>query len=79
LELTPEERERIFEEEKIRAEARTQIEDKQKGQLLQAQRAVRRLAMKIIVFGCIGLALLAVVAWRVRLTLANNELEHFHI
>jgi len=74
LELTPEERQRIFEEEEIRVEARTQIETAQEGQVLQPRRASRRKpsAKRIILFSGLALALLAVVAWRVRLTLTNH-------
>jgi hypothetical protein len=41
LELTPEERQRIFEEEKIRLAARAQIERAQREQLLETRRASR--------------------------------------
>jgi hypothetical protein len=76
LELTPEERQRIFEEEKIRVEARTQIAKAQKEQLLEARRAISRKprAKRIILSSGLAVALLTVVAWRVRLTLANDEL-----
>jgi tetratricopeptide (TPR) repeat protein len=76
MDLTPEERQRIFEEEKIRAEARAQVEKVHKEQVLQARRASRRKpsAKKVILAFCLAMALLTAIAWRVRLTLANREL-----
>jgi tetratricopeptide (TPR) repeat protein len=76
LDLTPEERQRIYEEEKIRVEARTQIEQTQKEQLLQARRVSpgKPSIKRIILFSCLALALLTFVAWKIRLTLANNEI-----
>ena len=74
MELTPEERQRIFEEEEIRAEARTQIEKAQKEQSREARRVSRGKAKKIIVFSCVAIALLTVVVWKVRLKFANDEL-----
>lgn len=75
MELTPEERQRIFEEEKIRLEARSKIEKAQNKQLLKAWRASRRKlsARRAILLSGLALALLMVVAWRVGLTLANHE------
>jgi hypothetical protein len=64
VELTPEERQRISEEEETRVEARIQIGNRQKGQLLQARTAGRPLAKRVAVFACLALTLLAVIAWR---------------
>jgi len=76
VELTPEERQRIFEEETIRLEARAQAERAKNEQLLAARRASRGTpnTKKIILYCSLALVLFIVVVWRVRLTLANDEL-----
>jgi tetratricopeptide (TPR) repeat protein len=76
VELTPEERQRIFEEEKIRAEARTEIEKTRKEQLLEVRRASRGRfsTKKTIVWVGLPLALLTVLVWNIKVRFANEEL-----
>ena len=69
MELTPEERQRIYEEEKARAEARARIESEQMKQQedLRKQATAQRAAYvkthrkKIIVIGCVSIVVLLCV------------------
>ena len=82
MELTPEERSRIYEEEKARAEARARIESERKEEQDDARKQAtaqwaafaKKYSKWIIVIGCIFLLVMAPVVWKARVGSMNAEL-----
>jgi len=82
MELTSEDRLRIYEEEKARSEARTRLESERRKEQDEARRQatahraafVKKHSKWIIAVGCIFLLAMAAVVWKVHVGLMNAEL-----
>jgi hypothetical protein len=86
MELSPEERQRIYEEEHFRVEARAQIEKAEKErqqrqereQVSQRTARSKKFAKKLLVIGGVSLALATVVIWKIATASRNGlrQAEH---